>query len=101
MANTLYIGSLYKQFLLLLSGDVETNPGPCTKDDLLIMHVNSQSLRHKIDLVEAEYNKFDIITISETWLSQKDTNESIHTNNFHPPVRCDRPTDPQGGFVYM
>ena len=55
--------------------------------------------KNKIDLIEAEANQFDIITVSETWLSQIDVNTSIHLTNFHPPIRRDRPNDPHGGVA--
>ena len=88
-----------KIHLLILSGDIETNPGPESKTDLYIMHVNTCSLRSKMCLLEAEYSKFDIITISETWLSESDCSNSILLTNFHPPVRCDRANDPHGGVA--
>ena len=80
--------------LLLRAGDIEANPGPSrtdTRSDLCIIHLNARSIKNKIDLMEAEANQFDIITVSETWLSQIDMNTSIHLTNFHPPIRRDRP----------
>ena len=88
-----HIGQLH----LLLSGDVELNPGP--NYDLEIIHININSIRNKIDIFEAEYNAFDIITVSETWLSDSVSNEAIQLTNFHPPVRRDRPGDPHGGVA--
>ena len=82
--------------LLLRAGDIEANPGPSrsdTRSDLCIIHLNARSIQNKIDLIEAEANQLDIITVSETWLSQIDMNTSIHLTNFHPPIRRDRPTD--------
>ena len=88
--------------LLLRAGDIEANPGPSrtdTRSDLCIIHLNARSIKNKIDLIEAEANQFDIITVSETWLSQIDMNTSIHLTNFHPPIRRDRPNDPHGGVA--
>ena len=83
--------------LLLRAGDIEANPGPSrtdTRSDLCIIHLNARSIKNKVDLIEAEANQFDIITVSETWLSQIDINTSIHLTNFHPFIRRDRPNDP-------
>ena len=82
--------------LLLRTGDIEANPAPSgtvTRSDLCIIHLNARSIKNKIDLIEAEANQFDIITVSETWLSQIDMNTSIHLTNFHPPIRRDRPSE--------
>lgn len=101
--------------LILLCGDIETNPGPNTHD-LWIMHANVRSLRNKLDIIEAEYNKFDIITFSETWLpienttrptsetrlSSEGTNKSFLLPNYHSPIRKDRPNGSYGGVaVYI
>ena len=78
--------------LLLRTGDIGANPGPRrtdTKSDLCIIHLNARSIKNKVDLIEAEANQFDIITVSETWLSQIDMNTLIHLTNFHPPIRHD------------
>ena len=88
--------------LLLRAGDTEANPGPSrtdTRSNLCIIHLNARSIKNKIDLIEAEANQFDIIIVSETWLSQIDMNTSIHLTNFHPPIRRDRPNDPHGGVA--
>ena len=88
--------------LLLRAGDIEANPGPSrtdTRSDLCIIHLNARSIKNKVDLIEAEANQFDIITVSETWLSQIDINTSIHLTNFHPSIRRDRPNDPHGGVA--
>ena len=88
--------------LLLRAGDNEANPGPSrtdTRSDLRIIHLNARSIKNKIDVIEAEANRFDIITVSETWLSQIDMNTSVHLTNFHPPIRRDRPNDPHSGVA--
>ena len=88
--------------LLLRAGDIEANPGPNrtdTRSDLCIILLNARSIKNKTDLTEEEANQFDIITVSETWLSQIEMNTSIHLANFHPPIRRDRPNDPHGGVA--
>ena len=63
------------------------------------MHVNVRSLGKKLDLFEAESKHFDIITLSETWLSKRDNNNELHLSQFHPPVRQDRADDPHDGVA--
>lgn len=99
--------SFFCKLLLLISGDIELNPGPINSSDTLsVIHVNARSLRNKIDLFEAECNDFDIVTVSETWLADRpttdrdtDTTLSIHLTNFHAPVCLHRPDDPHGGVA--
>ena len=91
--------NLYKQILLFISGDVERNPGPPLEKGLCVVHVNARSLGKKLDLLEAESENFDIITLSETWLSKKDDNNDLRLTNFHSPVRQDRADDPHGGVA--
>lgn len=90
--------------LLLLCGDVEPNPGPVLdrEQGISIVHINVRSLKNKIFHLQAELGRFDIITVSETWLSTDVDNEDINLNGFHPPIRCDRPGDAHGGVaVYV
>lgn len=85
---------------LMTSGDVENNPGPCnSREDLCVAHINTQSVRYKIDLIEAESKKFDIITMSETWLCDSDCNNSLLLSTYNPPIRKDRVNDPHGGVA--
>jgi hypothetical protein len=90
-------------YLLLCCGDIEPNPGPVSGfGDLCAVHINACSIRNKLDIIEAESNHFDIITVSETWLSESISNNSILLTNFHPPIRQDRPHDPHGGVaIYL
>ena len=83
--------------LIARSGDVHPNPGPPSdSSDLCVMHINARSLREKGDLLQAEANKFDIITVSETWL---DPDKFVPLIGFHEPIRCDRLNDPHGGVA--
>lgn len=88
--------------LIALSGDVHPNPGPEILDNstssmsdvinkgLSIMHLNIQSLRPKLDILEVEAQQFDILVFSETWLSDQISDDDLHIPNFSPPFRCDR-----------
>ena len=60
---------------LIMSGDIETNPGPLNKQDLSLCHWNLNSIcaSHfvKVSLIEAyiAVHDFDIICLSETFLN--------------------------------
>ncbi len=64
--------------VLLLSGDVELNPGPnrLTKRYFTFCHANMRSVKRcsdKLDHIRAEFvGTYDVITVSETWLSPDD-----------------------------
>lgn len=90
------------QMLLIISG-LETNPGPEDDSDISIgslnsidvssfcdkfsssvsfLHLNIQSIIPKLDLIAAEYEDFDILSFSESWLNSNHTDESIKLLNF-------------------
>ena len=83
--------------LLLLAGDIHPNPGP--SQHLKAIHINVCSIRKKIPLIQAQLKDFDILTISETWLSDSVCNDDILLNGYHPPVRKDKPNAPYGGVA--
>ncbi len=65
----------YYMFLIklnLLSGDIETNPGPSINSDscLSIIHQNIRSVRNKLEYIQDNYLDFDILCLTETHLSQ-------------------------------
>ena len=67
-------------FLLLLAGDVAVNPGPTTQHhNLRVGSINARSMREKapalFDLVQSK--SLDILTITETWLTPKETTASL------------------------
>ena len=87
--------------LLMLCNDIHPNPGPTNnKSPLLsIVHNNIKSLRNKRDYIYAELNRFDIITISETWFSDNDKQENVQILGYNEPVRRDRPDNSAYGGV--
>ena len=89
--------------LLLISGSVHPNPGPSTvtQRDITLCHINCQSLLNKIDLIAVELGKFDIISISETWLDQTIDNSEILIPNYQEPIRLDRNRHGGGVAVYF
>ena len=85
------IGTIFL-LLLLLSGDVELNPGPndltensseissdsfekFLEKSITLVHLNVQSLTNKLDIIQAEFGGFDIITLNETWLDFTSTSD--------------------------
>ena len=103
--------------LIILSNDIETNPGPNDSGNasfssnhsssssllshgLSVMHLNIQSLRPKLDILEIEAQPYDILVFSETWLSPAIDSNSLLIPNFNPPLRCDR-IDRLGGGVAL
>ena len=63
------------------------------------MHLNIQSFRPKLDILEVEAQPYDVLVFSETWLSPVVDSDSLLIPNFSPPpFRCDR-IDRIGGGV--
>ena len=84
--------------LIALAGDIESNPGYLTLDDikttrgLKIAHLNIRSLRNKTDSLRLEGidNKtIDVLTLSETWLDSSTSDAEIKLPGF-VCVRQDR-----------
>ena len=89
-----------KRILLLVSGNVHPNPGPTPTSDFHIVHINCRSLAKENKLlIETESNKFDVITLSETWLKDKHTDQELNIEGFHTLVRKDRPNNIGWGGV--
>ena len=79
--------------LLIMANDVELNPGPPTPSvvkEMTVIHLNAGSIRNKIDIISTETSKYDIVTVSETWLSDTIENKDILLPGFSPPFRLDR-----------
>lgn len=104
--------------LLLRAGDIHQNPGPKTitsdspdstlsdsnmfedfRNSLSFVHYNVQSFFHKRDILQAELKHFDVLSFSETWLSDQIDSSSLIFENFAPPFRKDRNGDNHGGVI--
>ncbi|CAC5390707.1 unnamed protein product [Mytilus coruscus] len=90
--------------LLLLAGDIETNPGPGGTSDphdtsLSIFHVNIRSIRNKIDYIVNIVQDFDIIFFTESHLDGQILHSDIRIEGFESPVRKDR--NARGGGILM
>ena len=102
------IADYHLHTLLLIAGDVETNPGPQQQNCLKFFHWNLNSIcargRIKIPLLEA-YNsvhKFDVIRLSETMLDASISDEDIHIEGFSKEVyRSDHPSNTKTGGVCL
>ena len=103
--------------LILLSGDIEMNPGPESVDlsssvrssltsvdisafehNFSVVHYNVQSLYSKVDQLQIELSHFDSIALSETWLSPITKNEDIAFLNYQELLQRDR-HDNYGGLI--
>ncbi len=79
--------------LLILCGDVELNPGPCTMINesqvallkgLTLAHLNVRSLLPKLDDLKMviQNSKLNFLMISESWLSDKITDAEVEIPHF-------------------
>ena len=72
---------LYRVLLLLMCMDVHPNPGPSptatSVNSLDVLHLNTRSIRNKMDYIENIAESFHILCFSETHLDA-----SVTTNNF-------------------
>ena len=103
--------------LLLVSGNVNVNPGPLSSDGplhlstpadfanshgLRFLHINARSLVRKLDLVKTWFivAKPDIVVISETWLKPRVSDDVLHIGGFNI-FRCDRKGHAGGIAIYV
>ena len=89
--------------LILLSNDIELNPGPKQSDQLSILHVNVNSILVQPKLLELsaltnEYH-FDVIGLCETWLDDSIPNDRLLIPGYSEPLRKDR--NRRGGGVLL
>ena len=110
--------------MLLILGGIETNPGSeLPIDDELsssfndsselssiyetfstsvsFIHLNIQSLVPKLDLIYAEYDHFDIMSFTETWLKGDNSDDSIELLNFQKTFRRYRGPEKNGGGIVV
>ena len=97
---------IFLDILLIISGDIESNPGPNNKYNLSICHWNLNSIpAHNYCKLTAlmafnAIHKFDIICLSETFLNSSYQNEDNElTLNGYKLVRADHPGDIKRGGV--
>jgi len=103
-------------FLLTLSGDIETNPGPIDNKKLSIDHpnmslyyLNAQSIKatskDKSKLIEFKnlvYTlKPDLFAVSETWLIKETDSKSVISSDYYQLFRKDRVNQIGGGVALL
>ena len=115
-----YSNSLAARQILLLSGDIELNPGPSTQSvdsrkdyleqfvhsidnsltNLRIAHINIRSLRNKLDEIELllKVCRFDVLSITESHLERKISNHQLNIPNYKI-IRKDGDYGPGGGCI--
>ena len=116
---TCIVNSLWIFIILLLCGDIEENPGPfeyqsdsdettesttnsfdfLLENSTSIVHLNVQSINNKLDIIQAEFGGFDIITLNETWLDKNTLSPDIMLQGFQEPFRRDREENRFGGVI--
>ena len=90
--------------IILLSGDVEMNPGPnATCKSIKMCHVNIRSLsRSKLLAIQVSLaNIYDVITISETHLHQGVGNDLFQIKGYHDIIRRDRGANGGGVAIFI
>ena len=88
-------------FILLLSGDVEVNPGPTFENALDIIHLNIRSIRNKLDYLNTFIHDFDIACFTETHLDNSILDDDITLDGFTSIQRKDRNSFGGGVIIYL
>ena len=96
--------SIMVWLLLILSGDIEMNPGPDNiyEHSVSILHSNIRSIRNKIDYIIDNFSDFECLCFTETHLDDNLENLNIClTSEFGIPYRKDRTNHGGGILVYV
>ena len=96
---------IFLLFTLILSGDVETNPGPkketFSQNCFSIFHQNIRSIRNKINFINDYWLEYDILCFTETHLSNELSNTSISLDGFSNMYRKDGNSYSGGIAIYV
>ena len=79
-----------------------TNPKDMSSDFksyLSLIHLNIQSIRPKLDIINAELSDFDVLCFTESWLDVSIKDQDISLEGFNAPFRHDRSDRPGGGVI--
>ena len=82
----------------MLCGDINPNPGPNTRP-ITVCHANIRSLKanNNFDHVSIDLaGSYDIIVLTETWLTKDDNRDNFHLPGYQAPIRLDRAIEPLG-----
>ena len=88
--------------LLILSGDIELNPGPqFLGHSLAVLHINIRSIRHKLEYIKEQFLDFDILCFTETHLDDTVLASDIQLSQSFDIFRKDRNCHGGGILVYL
>jgi hypothetical protein len=91
--------------LLMVAGDIETNPGPPRNLTLNMGHINARSLNieDKFDEICCLVHNvnLDILAVSETWLNDSISSDSLNIQGFALIIRLDRQNGRRAGGVAL
>lgn len=101
MKNDEYL--VYKAVLMLACMHIELNPGPNESDikSVEIFHLNTRSIRNKIEYMNDTADNFHILCFSETHLDNNIDSVSMQFHGFDLPIRKDRSHNGGGVMIYM
>ena len=92
--------------LLLLAGDIETNPGP-VQETIRVLQINARSIK-RVDYLKNKIVQFrtlvdlkdpDIVSVSETWLNDTVPSDKLLDENKYNIYRKDRKDENGGGVL--
>ena len=86
---------------IVLSNDVELNPGPFFKFE----HWNARSLNRddKFDKISelVKEDGFDVFAVTETWLNDRVSSDCLQIPGYNPIIRLDRNQRMGGGVAFF
>lgn len=96
--NSVLALSCFLHILLAQCNDVHPNPGPnFDYNNINICHCNIRSVKNKVIHIKNELaDKYDIIALTETWLTPADKSDKLKLAGYQMPIRRDRDFGVQG-----
>ena len=96
--------TFYKIILLMICMDIHPNPGPNntnTIHTLDILHLNTRSIRNKMNSISDLSESYQILCFSETHLDDTIDSSLLLIEGFDNPLRKDRTRNGGGVMVYI
>ena len=91
----------FLSLLLLVCGDIESNPGP-SEHCLSIIHSNIRSIRNKLEFIKNSLLDFDVLCSTESHLDANiNTNSLLLSDVYDSPYRKDRTNHGGGILIYL
>lgn len=93
----------YRFLILLICMDIHENPGPAFGEiySLDIIHLNTRSIRNKIEYLSNLVESCQIACFSETHLDTDIDSNNLKFDGFDEPIRKDRNRNGGGIMVFM